>query len=187
MDFIEIGKEAEVKATYPEPQLSLYDVLVIVYTSGTSWQLNGFVLTHGNFSRLLDLPLFFWKMGYITHANWCLSHLFAWIAHFWTTGLSHPYSVGGRVSFNPGDIKLPLSNLEMFKPTIFVGNPREYARLQQRIEEKEWIIIYNLKECCLIGPMNVSLEQRRRRSVPGNRLFGTPLLWTKCKIVYWPR
>lgn len=135
-DFLDSGKQAIETGKYPLPDLQLDDLLVIMYTSGTTGLPKGVKLSHRALIASVSSAYFFFKkwnqeffstdifLSYLP-----LSHIFEQQAEALVLG------VGGRIGFFSGDIKLLLSDIEALKPTLFAGVPRVFARFQQRIEE----------------------------------------------------
>lgn len=135
-DFYENGKKLAEAGTYEAPELALDDLLVIMYTSGTTGNPKGVMLRH----RALVASV---ASAYAFFAKWNqkfsvkdallsylpLSHIFEQQAEALMLGC------GGRIGFYSGDIKLLLSDMEALQPTVFAGVPRVFARFQQRIEE----------------------------------------------------
>lgn len=135
-DFLSTGEEALRAGTYPSPTIDLDDLLVIMYTSGTTGNPKGVELTHRALvSSVSSAYRFFDKWDQHFNQNDIflsylpLSHIFEQQAEALVLGS------GGRIGFFSGNIKLLLSDMEALKPTVFAGVPRVFARFQQRIEE----------------------------------------------------
>lgn len=135
-DFMSKGKDLAESASQNDVELCLDDELVIMYTSGTTGNPKGVVLTHRNFvASISSTNMFFskWSTPFKT-SDIYLSYLP--LAHiFEQQTQAVVLSNGGRIGFYCGNVKLILSDLEALQPTIFVGVPRVYARFQQRIVE----------------------------------------------------
>lgn len=132
-EFCEQGKELEQTGT---SEVSLDDTFVIMYTSGTTGDPKGVVLTHRNFiSSISSAVLFFETFGiHFKPGDSMLSYLP--LAHIFEQQVQAIHiASGSSVGFYSGDVKLLLSDMESLKPTKFIGVPRVYARFQQRIEE----------------------------------------------------
>lgn len=134
--FMDEGKNSQRSELYPRPEVSLDDLLVIMYTSGTTGNPKGVMLKHRTIlASVSSTYLFFnkWenKFGsgdtYLSYLP--LSHIFEQQAQALVIGQA------GKIGFFSGNIKLLTNDLEVLKPTVFAGVPRVYARFQQRIEE----------------------------------------------------
>lgn len=135
--FLQMGRDLVASAEAPAaPSLTPDDTLVIMYTSGTTGNPKGVVLTHRNFIASVSSVLMFfrhWKVGYratdVYLSYLPLSHIFE------QQSLATLMSAGARIGFFSGDVKLLLSDLQALSPTLFAGVPRVFARFQQRIEQ----------------------------------------------------
>lgn len=134
--FLNTGKDLQTEETHSPPDVSLSDRLVIMYTSGTTGDPKGVVLTHGNFIASVSSAYTFfihWEIPFQSTDRLLsflpLSHIFEQQAEALMLGC------GASVGYFSGDIKILLSDMQALRPTFFAGVPRVFARFQQRIEE----------------------------------------------------
>mmetsp|Transcript_44752 Transcript_44752/g.173632 ORF Transcript_44752/g.173632 Transcript_44752/m.173632 type:complete len:604 (-) Transcript_44752:1756-3567(-) len=131
------------------PKLTLEDLAVIMYTSGTTGDPKGVTVSNLQFVSSVAAALKFfshYKLDF-TETDSLLSYL----------PLAHIYEQqselliltrGGAVGYYQGAIPKLLEDLEALKPTIFVGVPRVYSRFESKIQEaidqsggiKKWLI-----------------------------------------------
>ena len=112
------------------------DLLVIMYTSGTTGRPKGVTLKNSALisSVIAGLKIFdHWGVPFEDDTSMLsylpLAHIFEQQAEAMMLG------AGGKIGYYSGDFKLILNDLEELKPTAFVGVPRVFAKFQQRIEE----------------------------------------------------
>ncbi|KAJ2355497.1 medium-chain fatty acid-CoA ligase faa2 [Coemansia sp. RSA 2618] len=111
------------------------DIATIVYTSGTSGTPKGVVITHGNFLATIgslltlrdsgDMHQFSpadCSMGFLPLAH-CLGRL---VMHMVCAS-------GGRTAFPRGDTTKLVEDLKELQPTVFVGVPRLFNRIQEKV------------------------------------------------------
>lgn len=113
------------------------DVCTVCYTSGTTGNPKGVILTHKNFLSILAsfdrssgefLPPLNEKDVHLSFLP--LSHVFERI-----TQLVFIYH-GGRIVFYSGIINNLLNDIQLVKPSILVGVPQIFGRIKKEIESK---------------------------------------------------
>lgn len=145
------------------------DLCTLVYTSGTTGDPKGAMLTHGGFAWTLEslgkvLPFHEGAERVVSYLP--LSHIFERLTSDWG-GIYH----GVEVWFAESIDKL-LPNLQECRPTFFIGVPRVYEKfymgLQAKIaqhERKETI-----EKAVELGKKKVALEQEERSLPLGEKL-----------------
>lgn len=110
------------------------DVASIVYTSGTTGDPKGAMLTHGNIAANVDAALeHFARQGEaVTSEDTFLS--FLPLSHVFerTTGYYLPLRVGGVVAYCEG-VRTIVDDMAATQPTLMVCVPRVYEAMQERI------------------------------------------------------
>ncbi|KAJ2762820.1 medium-chain fatty acid-CoA ligase faa2 [Coemansia sp. BCRC 34490] len=119
----------------PEKLPTPEDVATIVYTSGTSGTCKGVVLTHANMLATVAAAAALIEHGdmYRFSAHDC-SLGFLPLAHCLGRMVMHvALSFGGRTAFPRSDPAKLVEDLRELQPTVFVGVPRIFSRIQDRI------------------------------------------------------
>ncbi|HEY3411698.1 MAG TPA: long-chain fatty acid--CoA ligase [Armatimonadota bacterium] len=113
------------------------DLATIIYTSGTTGDPKGVELTHGNFMNVISgVPTIIpWDETDIFLSFLPLCHIYERAAGYYLalTGGSQIVYVEGSSSVER-IAKLPLNFVEV-KPTIFLGMPRLYEKMKEKIED----------------------------------------------------
>ncbi len=117
------------------------EVASLVYTSGTTGDPKGAMLTHKNFAVNVFMSLeHFARQGEaITDADTFLSFLPLCHVFERTTGYYLVFAVGGTIAYSEG-VRTLLEDMKFNKPTIMVCVPRVYESFAERIQgavEKE--------------------------------------------------
>eukprot|EP00252_Welwitschia_mirabilis_P022615 TRINITY_DN6170_c0_g2_i2.p1 TRINITY_DN6170_c0_g2~~TRINITY_DN6170_c0_g2_i2.p1 ORF type:complete len:666 (+),score=118.51 TRINITY_DN6170_c0_g2_i2:100-2097(+) len=113
------------------------DTCTIMYTSGTTDEPKGVVLTHANIiAEIAAVDKMFRCTGAeITSSDTYLSYLP--LAHiFEFSFVQHLIYVGASIGFWRGDVRLLLEDVLQLKPTILVGVPRVFERISAVINAK---------------------------------------------------
>ncbi len=127
------------RSPYPSPEMGLQDVLQIVFTSGTTAEPKGVVISHGNVLANLE-PLEVQIRGYLKYERFVhpirflnllpLSHVFGQFL-----GLFLPAVMGGTVVFqeslNPSEV---LRTIRSERISVVVTVPRVLDSLKEKIE-----------------------------------------------------
>ncbi|XP_028771018.1 long chain acyl-CoA synthetase 1-like isoform X2 [Neltuma alba] len=131
-EFLDMGKENPSSISEPQAQ----SICTIMYTSGTSGDPKGVVLTHENitsFVRGMDLFLeqFEEKM---TEEDVYLS--FLPLAHSLDRTIEeYFFHKGASVGYYHGDLKALRDDLMELKPTLFAGVPRVFEKVHEGIKK----------------------------------------------------
>lgn len=142
-DVIQRGTANPLGGTFAETGKSVKpdDLASLVYTSGTTGDPKGAMLTHKNFAVNVFMSLeHFARQGEeITERDTFLS--FLPLSHVFerTTGYYLVFAVGGTVAYSEG-VRTLLEDMKVNKPTIMVCVPRVYESFAERIQaamEKE--------------------------------------------------
>lgn len=124
------GDNAELEARYRD--VGPADVATIVYTSGTTGQPKGAMLTHDNFLFISEtlLKVFEFVRGDVTLSYLPLSHVYE------RAGVFYPsIRAGIEVYFAESVAKMPANLLEA-RPTVFCAVPRVLEKVYAAITEK---------------------------------------------------
>uniref|UniRef100_A0A4X2KHH9 Long-chain-fatty-acid--CoA ligase n=1 Tax=Vombatus ursinus TaxID=29139 RepID=A0A4X2KHH9_VOMUR len=144
---IQSVKEVEVSFFPPRPE----DLSIVCFTSGTTGNPKGAMLTHGNvvadFSGFLKVTESQWSPTCEdVHISYLpLAHMFERMVQ------SVVYCHGGRVGFFQGDIRLLSDDMKALHPTIFPVVPRLLNRMYDKIFSqantplKRWLLEFAAK------------------------------------------
>ncbi|XP_057963561.1 long chain acyl-CoA synthetase 1 [Malania oleifera] len=162
-EFLHLGKENPSEPLPPQP----FNICTIMYTSGTSGDPKGVILTHENIAtyvRGVDLFLdqFEDKM---TVDDVYLS--FLPLAHILDRMIEeYFFHNGASIGYYHGDINALREDLMELKPTFFAGVPRVFERIQEGIKagvqelrplrRRIFDILYKYK----LGWMNLGFKQK---------------------------
>ncbi|XP_066572975.1 long-chain-fatty-acid--CoA ligase 6 isoform X2 [Amia ocellicauda] len=131
----------------PQPD----DLSIVCFTSGTTGNPKGVMLTHGNvvadFSGFLKVTETHWSpISQDAHISYLtLAHMFERMVQ------SVVYCHGGRIGFFQGDIRLLSDDMKALRPTIFPVVPRLLNRMYDKIFSqannpvKRWLLDFAAK------------------------------------------
>lgn len=136
------------------------DVATIVYTSGTTGEPKGVMLTHSNFIETVDAGVRVMGLtggGHRMISYLPLSHIFERLLGEWAA-----ISLGAEVWFAEALDKL-VSNLKDCRPTLFAGVPRVYekfyAGVQANVAKQPTVKRALVTKAVAAGKEKVALEQ----------------------------
>ncbi|KAF1880349.1 hypothetical protein Lal_00048986 [Lupinus albus] len=166
-EFLHMGKENPWNIFPPQP----HNICTIMYTSGTSGNPKGVVLTHENIAALVrGLDLFLEQFeDKMTMDDVYLS--FLPLAHILDRAIEeYFFRKGASVGYYHGDLNALRDDLMELKPTLFAGVPRVFEKVYEGkficikkavedlnpIRRKVFGMLYNYK----LGWMNKGYKQR---------------------------
>ena len=172
------GKENPLGSVYAETwkNVTPADLASLVYTSGTTGDPKGAMLTHGNFASNVFMSLeHFERQGEaVTSADTFLSFLPLCHVFERTTGYYLVFAVGGTIAYSEG-VRTLLDDMATAKPTIMVCVPRVYESFAERIQgtvEKE----PEAKQKIFADAIAVGKEYADKKRDTGH---AGPILWAK--------
>ncbi|KAJ2799213.1 medium-chain fatty acid-CoA ligase faa2, partial [Coemansia guatemalensis] len=154
------------------------DAATIVYTSGTSGRQKGVVIRHANFLASIAGVLALRDAGdmYNFSTEDC-SMGFLPLAHCLGRLVTHLVIVsGGRTAFPRGDPAKLIEDLKDLQPTIFVGVPRIFNRIQDKV----------LSAVKMKGGLSSALFQYAYNTKKGNLGRGQLSHWLWDRVVFKP-
>ncbi|XP_062868020.1 long-chain-fatty-acid--CoA ligase 6 [Trichomycterus rosablanca] len=146
-DVEDLGKEHYKKPVPPRPD----DLSIVCFTSGTTGNPKGVMLTHGNvvadfagFLKVTD-KVIFPNQDDVLISFLPLAHMFERLIE------AVVYCHGGRIGFFQGDIRLLSDDMKALRPTIFPVVPRLLNRMYDKIFSqanspvKRWLLNFAAK------------------------------------------
>uniref|UniRef100_A0A8C9EYD4 Long-chain-fatty-acid--CoA ligase n=1 Tax=Pavo cristatus TaxID=9049 RepID=A0A8C9EYD4_PAVCR len=175
MQEVEVGLRSLLIHVPPRPE----DLSIVCFTSGTTGNPKGAMLTHGNvvadFSGFLKVTekVIFPRQDDVLISFLPLAHMFERVIQ------SVVYCHGGRIGFFQGDIRLLSEDMKALRPTIFPVVPRLLNRMYDKIFSQADT---SLKRWAL------EFAARRKKAEVRNGIIRNDSLWDKLffnKIQVW--
>lgn len=131
-EILEKGAAVADKKAFRLPAIEPDHLSVIMYTSGTTGNPKGAMISHGNIVAMLatvpnSIGGLFGDDVYISYLP--LAHIFERIV------ASALLFYGGRIGFYQGDVTKLTEDMQVLKPTIMAAAPRVLNRIYQRIND----------------------------------------------------
>lgn len=111
------------------------DIATICYTSGTTGDPKGAILTHANMIADAAAPSYLMNMASCipvnkedVHISYLpLAHMFERLIQLWL------FTSGARIGFFRGDVKLLVDDIKVLRPTVFPSVPRLLNRIYDKV------------------------------------------------------
>ncbi|TYZ59853.1 hypothetical protein PybrP1_005795 [[Pythium] brassicae (nom. inval.)] len=133
---IDIENEGAQNPRPPEPP-TLSNVATIMYTSGTTGDPKGVVLTHSNFMSSCAGTLDFLEASNLRFSTDTVHLCYLPLAHIYERASQvSVYHHGGRIGFSQGNPLKIIDDIRALRPTIFCGVPRLLNRIYDLVMAK---------------------------------------------------
>jgi long-chain acyl-CoA synthetase len=132
-EFLVLGKDEPIDLTPP----SATDLSTIMYTSGTTGEPKGVLLTHENLLTCIAGLDYFLECRNDKHTEKDVYFSFLPLAHIFDRVTEEFYIfLGASIGFWQGDVKKITEDLAELKPTVFVAVPRVFDRIHGGISTR---------------------------------------------------
>ncbi|RXN09726.1 long-chain-fatty-acid-- ligase 5 [Labeo rohita] len=145
-----LGKDNHHKPVPPKPE----DLSIICFTSGTTGDPKGAMLTHENVVADAAGVVKTFESVFVPVPS-DVSISFLPLAHMFERVVQTVlYSVGGRVGFFQGDIRLLPDDMKTLQPTVFPVVPRLLNRVYDKVQSgaqtpfKKWLLNFAIEKKC---------------------------------------
>ncbi|KAF1334298.1 Long-chain-fatty-acid-coa ligase, partial [Globisporangium splendens] len=132
----DVEREGETRAMEPQSP-SASSIVTLMYTSGTTGEPKGVVLTHSNFLSTTATTLDYLKAGSMELSTSTVYLSYLPLAHIYErtaqVGILHR---GGRIGFSQGHPLKIVDDVRALRPTLFCGVPRLLNRIYDLVLAK---------------------------------------------------